>query len=378
MPWQNSGGGWQGGGNRGGPWGGGGGGQGPRRPQRPGGGGPQPDLDELLRKGQDKLKKVIPGGGGGKAGISLLILVLLGLWLASGFFKVNTNEQGVVLRFGEWTRSTAPGLHWHLPWPIETALTPAVTDVNRTDVGFRPNMPVRSRPANLLEESLMLTGDENIVDVAFTVFWQIKDAGQYLFNIQSPQETTVKSVAESVMREIVGQTPIQRVLTEGRGDIEKQAQRMMQSALDSYEAGIIVGGVKLEKVDPPSQVIEAFRDVQAAEADRERFRNEAERYANQIIPEARGEANKMLQQAEAYKEQVVAGAQGDASRFLSVFEEYRQAKDITKKRIYLETMETILAKMDKVILDENAGGGVVPYMALPEVRKRQRAEAGGQ
>lgn len=359
MPWQNTGGGGRG------PWG--------NRPQ-----GPQPNLDELMRKGQDRLKQILPGGAGGKSGIMLLIVGALLLWAASGIYRVNTDEQGVVLRFGKAAEQpTLPGLHWHIPWPIETVLTPAVTVVNRVDVGFRQGMTQRGRPANLLNESLMLTGDENIVDVAFTIFWQIKDAKQYLFNIQSPQEDTVKSVAESVMREIVGKTPISRVLTEGRGEIQKEVTTRLQRALDDYNAGILVREVKLEKVDPPAQVIDAFRDVQAAEADRERFRNEAERYANQIIPEARGKANQILQEAEAYKEQIIAEAQGDAARFLSVYEEYKQARDVTKQRIYLETMETILKDMNKVIVDENAGTGVVPYMALPEIRRSGETSTSG-
>ncbi|WP_281301441.1 MULTISPECIES: FtsH protease activity modulator HflK [unclassified Iodidimonas] len=372
MPWQNTGG---GGGN--GPWGGGPQGpqgpQGPRRPQ-----GPQPDLDEMIRKGQQRLKQMLPQGAGGKSGITLLIILGLILWAATGIYRVNADEQGVVLRFGAAAEQpTLPGLHWHLPWPIETALTPAVTVVNRVDIGFRQGMGQANRPSALLDESLMLTGDENIVDVSFTVFWQIKDATKYLFNIQSPQEGTVKSVAESVMREIVGRTNIQQVLTEGRGAIETEAQTLIQQSLDTYEAGILVGGVKLEKVDPPMQVIDAFRDVQAAEADRQRFRNEADRYANQIIPEARGRANQILQEAEAFKEQVIAGAQGDVARFLSVYEEYAQAKDVTRTRIYLETMENIFTDMDKVIMDQNAGSGVVPYMALPAIKGRNDKTSGG-
>ncbi|GEQ97774.1 protease modulator HflK [Iodidimonas gelatinilytica] len=375
MPWQNTG----GGGGKG-PWGNGPSGpQGPRGPYGPKGPqGPQPNLDDLMRKGQERLQKALPGGAGGKSGIVLLIVIALLLWAATGVYRVNTDEQGIVLRFGEAAEQpTLPGLHWHLPWPIETVMTPAVTVVNRVDVGFRQGMAQRSRPTSLLDESLMLTGDENIVDVAFTVFWQISNARDYLFNIQTPQEDTVKAVAESVMREIVGRTQIQRVLTEGRGAIEEEAGREIQRALDEYGAGILIGEVKLEKVDPPLEVIDAFRDVQAAEADRERYRNEADRYANQIIPEARGRANQLLQEAEAYKEQVIAQAQGDAARFLSVYEEYVQAKDVTKKRIYLETMENIFADMEKVIMDDKSGTGVVPYMALPEIKRRSNTSSNG-
>ncbi len=369
MPWQNSGGGWQGGGRGGGPWGGGP--QGPRGP----GGSPPPNIDDLVRKVQERLRKLLPGRGG-SSGLTVVLLVALALWGLTGFYRVGVDEQGVVLRFGKYQESTLPGLHWHLPWPIETALTPSVTKRNQVDVGFLQGMARGGRTANLLEESLMLTGDENIVDVAFTVFWRIKDAKEYLFNIEPPQEATVKAVAESVMREIVGKTPIQRALTEGRRDIEESSRKRIQEVLDGYRAGIRILEVKLEKVDPPSQVIEAFRDVQAAEADRERFRNEAERYANKIIPAARGNANQMLQEAEAYREQVIAGAEGDAARFLSVYEEYRQAKDVTKQRMYLETMEEILRGVDKVILDGKAGG-VVPYLALPEIDRRRRSTPSG-
>jgi len=372
MPWQSN-----GGGRGSSPWGSGGA-QGPRGPRGPQGGGQPPDFDEVMRKAQARLRRVLPGGPGGRFGLILIVVIALGLWAATGIYKVDTNEQGVVLRFGEWTRTTGPGLHWHLPWPIESALTPAVTDRKRVDVGFRQGMPQEGRPARLLDESLMLTGDENIVDISFTVFWRISDAGRYLFNIQSPQESTVKATAESVMRSIIGRTPIQRALTEGRSEIQRSTRDRIQTVLDSYEAGIEVLEVNLEKVDPPQQVIDAFRDVQAAEADRERFRNEADRYANQIIPEARGNANQILQQAEAYKEEVIAEAEGQADRFVSIFEQYEQARDVTRKRIYLETLEDILGPMEKILIDEGAGGGVVPYMALPELQRRGgRSQDGG-
>ncbi|RMF13475.1 MAG: FtsH protease activity modulator HflK [Alphaproteobacteria bacterium] len=369
MPWQSSGGGgndWRGGQSN--PWGG-------RRPpsSRPPGG--SPDFEAAIRRFQQALRRWLPGGGG-KAGLALVGIVFLLIWAATGIYQVRPNEQGVVLRFGKWVYTTGPGLHWHLPWPIESALTPAVTDINRVDIGFSTGLPRSARTARQLEEGLMLTGDENIVDVAFTVFWQIKDAGKFLFNIEPPQTVTVKAVAESVMREIIGKTPIQDALTAGRNRIEKEATRKIQDVLDGYDAGIFVREVKLEKVDPPAEVIDAFREVQAAAADRERFRNEAERYANKIIPEARGRAAQMRQQAEAYREQVIARAEGQAARFLSVYEQYRQAKDITRKRMYLETMEEILDGMSKVLIDRQAGGsGVVPYLALPELHNRGK---GGQ
>ncbi|HLT03204.1 MAG TPA: FtsH protease activity modulator HflK [Geminicoccaceae bacterium] len=373
MPWSNQGGGWQGGGGQG-PWGG-----------RPGGGGQQPpDLEELLRRSQEKVKRLFPGGGGGgggfganRRGLVLIPLIVLALWLASGFYRVQPDEQGVVLRFGQWIKTTPPGLNWHFPAPIETALTPKVTRVNRVEVGFvSPIEPGRGASSREVpNESLMLTGDENIVDINFVLLWQIKDAGQYLFNVRDP-ETTVKAVAESVMREIIGKTPIVEATTEGRGAIELAAREQTQQILDEYGAGILVTQVQLQKVDPPSEVIDAFRDVQRAQADRERLQNEAEAYANDILPRARGEAERLLQEAQAYREEVVARADGDAQRFVAVLDEYVKAQDVTVRRIYLETMEDVLRGMNKVLIDGSAGGsGVVPYLPLPELERRARERA---
>ncbi|RMF11350.1 MAG: FtsH protease activity modulator HflK [Alphaproteobacteria bacterium] len=355
MPWQNN----PGGGRN--PWG-----------QGPGGGGQQPpNLDDLIRKGQEQLKGAFPGGFGGKGLVIIIALVLLG-WLATGLYRVDQNEQGVVLRFGKWVETTGPGLHYHLPVPIESVLTPKVTVVNRVDIGFAGDGPARrgQRLSDFNRERSMLTGDENIAELEYSVFWQIKDAGKFLFNIQY-QELTIKAVAESVMREIIGQTPLQSALTEGRAEIEQKALEKIQTVLDSYDSGVYIREVKLSEVDPPASVVDAFRDVQAAQADKERLQNEAEAYQNDIIPRARGEAAKMLQEAEAYREQVIARADGEASRFLAVYEAYKQAKDVTRQRIYLETMEQILKGMSKIIVDDKAGTGVVPYLPLPEVQKRR-------
>jgi membrane protease subunit HflK len=219
------------------------------------------------------------------------------------------------------------------------------------------------------EESLMLTGDENIVDINYSVFWVIKDAEKFLFNIQSPVET-VKAASETAMREVVARSEIQSILTEGRLKIETDVQQITQRILDEYGSGIQVTQVQTQKADPPSQVIDSFRDVQAARADRERSRNEAEAYANDVIPRARGEAEKILQEADAYKQQVVAAAEGEASRFLAIYNEYRNAKQVTQERMYFETMEKVLADIDKVLIDKNSGQGVVPYLALPELTKK--------
>jgi membrane protease subunit HflK len=369
MPWNNQGGGWQGGGGQG-PWGG-----------RPGGQQP-PDLEELLRRSQEKVKKLFPGGGGGGPGgnrkaLIAVPLILIAVWLASGFYRVQPDEQGVVLRFGEWNKTTQPGLNWHLPSPIETVLTPKVTRSNRVEVGFRSAADIARGASDreVQNESLMLTGDENIVDINFVLLWLIKDAGQFLFNIRDP-ETTVKAVAESVMREIVGKTPIAEATTEARGSIEVGAREQIQAILDSYGAGILVTQVQLQKVDPPAEVIDAFRDVQRAQADRERLQNEAEAFANDILPRARGEAERISQEAQAYRQEVVARADGDAQRFLAVYKEYDKARDVTTRRIYLETMEEVLRDVNKVLIDQSANAnGVVPYLPLPEFERRARERA---
>jgi membrane protease subunit HflK len=370
MPWNNQGGGWQGGGGQG-PWGG-----------RPGGGQQPPDLEELLRRSQEKVKKIFPGGAGGGFGNNrkawvIIPLALVVIWLASGFYMVQPSEQGVVLRFGKWHETTLPGLNWHFPAPIESVVTPEVTRVNRVEVGFRSGTDTTRGGTNrdVANESLILTGDENIVDINFVLLWQIKDAGQFLFNIRDPEQT-VKAVAESVMREIIGETPFAEATTEGRGNIELQAREQMQATLDDYGAGILVTQVQLQKVDPPSEVIDAFRDVQRAQADRERAQNEAEVFANDILPRARGEAERLVQEAQAYRQEVVADAQGDAQRFLAVYNEYAKAPDVTTRRLYLETMEQVLRDMNKVVIDNAAAGsGVVPYLPLPELERRARERA---
>ena len=363
MPWNNRGGGAQGG--NGGPWGQ----PGPRSPQ-------PPNLEDLLRQAQEWFRRMMPGSVGGGRGFLLVLLILIAVWGASGFYRVQPDEQGVVLRFGEWVKTTLPGLHYHLPAPIETAETPKVTTVHRVEVGFRPAEAGRVAVRDVEEEALMLTRDENIIDINFSVFWRIKDAGAYLFNVQDP-DLTVKNLAESSMREVIGNTPILRAQTEGRLEIEISTRERMQQILDLYGAGIEVTEVNLQKSDPPQAVIDAYRDVQRALADRERQRNEAEAYQNDIIPRARGEAEQLVQAAEAYREQVVVESEGDAQRFLSVYREYVQAKDVTLQRLYLETMELVLQGASKVIVDQPGGAGVVPYLPLPELQRRAQEGIGG-
>ena len=345
-----------------------------RGPWRPGGQGPKsPDLEEFLRRSQDRLRSALPGGYFGGPGIALIALVAIVMWGFSGFFRVDPDELGVVLRFGKYVRDAQPGLNFHLPYPIESALTPKVTRVNRVDIGMRAvEEPRRGSPTvTIPEESLMLTGDENIVDVDFSVFWLIKPngAGDYLFNIQQPGGT-VKAVAESAMREVVGRSEIQPILTGARQNVEVAVQDLMQRTLDHYGAGVQVSQVQLQKVDPPSQVLDSFRDVQAARSDAERAQNEAQTYANRVVPESRGRAAQITQAAEAYREQTVAEATGGSSRFLKIFDEFKKAPDVTRQRMYLETMERVFTGADKIIIDSGGQNGVVPYLPLNELMRR--------
>ena len=374
MPWDNN------SGNNQNPWGSGGGngggsGRGPNRgPNRgPGMGGNEPDLDEIMRKAQERLRGLVPGAGGG-SGLVVIFAVIITIWALSGFYRVGADEQGVVLRFGKFQTQTSPGLNYHLPWPIETALTPRVTTENLVDIGMRASGDRRAAgiTRDVPEESLMLTGDENIVDVDFSVFWVINDAPDFLFNIQNPTGT-VKAVAESTMREIIGQNDIQPILTEQRQKNEEQVKALMQQTLDSYQAGITITRVKMQKVDPPAAVIDAFRDVQAARADQERARNEANKYANRVVPEAQGEAVRIRREAEAYRAQTVAEADGEATRFAAIYDEYRTARGVTRQRIFLETLEKVLGRTNKVIIEQD-GQGVVPYLPLDQLKRNQEAK----
>jgi len=334
-----------------------------------------PDIEEIIKNIQKTINRFLPGGGSKDGKPIILILIILAIaWAASGLYRVLPDEQGVVLRFGKFVNTTQPGLNYHFPYPVERALTPKVTKVNRMDVGFRSGADTgfsSGGVADVPEESLMLTGDENIVNIDFSVFWVIKDAGNFLFKIQDPQGT-VKAAAETAMREVIARSDIQPILTEGRSRIEIDTQEIIQNILDEYNSGIQITQVQTQKADPPDQVIDAFRDVQAARADMERSKNEAQAYANDVIPRARGEAAKILQAAEAYKKEVVARAEGEASRFISIYTEYAKAKEVTQERMYLETMEKVLADIDKIIIDKNAGSGVVPYLPLPELGKKAK------
>ncbi|MBE7198797.1 MAG: FtsH protease activity modulator HflK [Parafilimonas terrae] len=364
MPWTN-----QSGGGGGpwkptpGPWG-----QGPGGPT---GGGPSPDLEDLIRRGQERLRAFMPGGGG-LGGLGILALVLGGalLWLVSGFYTVAPNEVGINTIFGRYTGKTPAGWHYNLPYPIGTVEKLPVTDRNSIDIGAtvreNPRQPGVQTSTDMPEESLMLTGDDNIADVKFRIVWQIDpDHPEYFaFNLRNPTDT-VKAVAESAMREVIGRSQIQNILTSGRKTIEPEVKDLCQKVLNSYNAGVQVVQVQLLSVDPPSQVIAAFRDVTAAQQDLQRMRNEAEAYANKVVPEARGAAAGIVQEAEGYKQQVVQEAQGQASRFDQIYAQYKNAPEITRKRMYLETMESVLAGADKTVLDDKAqGSGVLPLLPL--------------
>ncbi len=310
-----------------------------------------------------------------------IIVTIILLWLATGFYQVQPNEQGVVLRFGKYVNSTTPGLNYHLPYPIETvekvnitqerSINLGVNEVADTSPQYRSSLSKgRIIPSKLTNftESHMLTGDENIVDVNLTVVWKIKDAKDYLFSMQDP-DNTVSVAAQSVLREIVGQSEMQPIITGDRGKVEDGTKEELQKVMDEFGSGIEIVRVKLQKADPPKQVVDAFNEVQRAKADMERFKNEAEAYRNEILPKARGEAAQLLQNAQAYKEAVVNKAQGEADRFNSVYNAYNEGRTVTARRMYLETMEKVLSDSNKVIIDQKTNGnGVIPYLPLDKLK----------
>jgi len=366
MAWNNnSGGPW--GGRGGGPWSGGGGG-GNR------GGGPfgrrPPDMDDVIRRSQERLKNLIPGGFGSFKGIVLIALAVIVIWLITGFFRVQPNQQAVQLIFGKpFGQPAEQGLHYNLPVPIGNVVVVNVQDLRRTVIGSHTGAAGFNRGGRATStENLMLTGDENIVDIEFAVLWQVKDVFKYAFGVRNGEDT-VRSAAEAAMREMIGQTNLLYAQTEGRTKVEQDTKDLLQRILDEYGLGVRIAQVQLLRVDPPAEVIGAFRDVQAARADKERNINEANTYRNQVLPRAKGEAAAIVQKAEAYKALTVARAKGDAQRFDQVYEQYSKAKSITEERLYLETIEDVLRNTNKVLVDKSAAGpGVVPYLPLPELR----------
>lgn len=370
-------------GNSGGPWGGNGSGnnrptgnndddRGNRRPSGQSGQVP-PEVEEMLRAGQERFRVLMGGGNGGSGGqggggpesirgmLGLGALLAIGLWAFSSFYTVKPEEKSVELFLGEFNSVGNPGLNF-APWPLVTYEVLPVTREQTESIG------IGGRGS---DAGLMLTGDENIVDIDFEVVWNINDPSQYLFNLRDPQQT-IRAVSESAMREIIAQSELAPILNRDRGVIAVRLQELIQSTLDSYESGINIVRVNFDRADPPEQVIDAFREVQAAEQERDRLEKQADAYANRVLAQARGEAAQALEKAEGYRAQVVNGATGEASRFGAILNEYRKAPEVTRKRMYLETMEEVLGRLDKVIIDENGGSGVVPYLPLNELRKEAK------
>ena len=367
-PWGSGGG---SGGNGGGPWSGGGGGN------KGGGNNPfgrrPPDMDDVIRKGQERLKNLIPGGLGSIKGVVLIVLAAVVIWLLTGFFRVQPNQQAVQLIFGKpFGLPAEQGLHYNLPAPIGSVVVVNVQDLRRTVIGSHTagagSFGRGGRATST--ENLMLTGDENIVDIEFAVLWQVKDVFKYAFAVRNGEDT-VRSAAEAAMREVIGQATLQYALGDGRTKVEQDTKDLLQKIIDEYGLGARVTQVQLQRVDPPQDVIGAFRDVQAARADKERNVNEANTYRNQVLPRANGEASAIIQRGEAYKAQTVATAKGDAQRFDQVYEQYSKAKDITAERLYIETMENVLRNASKVMVDKSSQG-VVPYLPLPELKPGMR------
>ena len=322
-----------------------------------GGGQNPPDIEEIINKIKGAFKGKFPVG-------PIFIVIVVLLWLASGIYIVAPDEKGVVKRFGKLAYSTEPGPHYHLPWPIETVLKPKVTKVRRLEVGFRTVVvgpPSRYRTVPV--EALMLTGDENIVDMQFIVQYKIKNAPDFLFNVKDP-EHTVKNAAEAAMRDVVGKNKIDEALTEGKFQIQQDTKRLLQDILDSYKTGISIDAVQLQDVHPPKEVVSAFKDVASAKENKIKLINDAEGYRNDILPKAKGKAAQIINEAQAYKEAKIKGAEGDASRFTQVLKEYRKARNVTKKRLYLEMMEEILMDIEKVVIDSKHGSNLIPLLPL--------------
>lgn len=301
-----------------------------------------------------------------------IVAIIATLWLGSGFYQVQPNEEAIVLRFGAYNDTTMPGLHYHLPYPFETVRKVNITQERSINLGVqevRGGLMSKGASANMFTESHMLTGDENIVDINLTIVWRVENAKDYVFNMQNPDQT-VRVAAQSVLREIVGQSMMLPIISGDRGKVEDETMEELQKVLNEFGAGIKIIRVKLQKADPPKQVVDAFNEVQRAKADMERFKNEAEAYRNEILPKSRGEAAQRLQNAEAYKQAVVSKAKGEAERFLSVYDAYKNGRDVTIKRLYLETMEQVLGNSDKVIIDSGTkGNNVVPYLPLDKLNK---------
>jgi modulator of FtsH protease HflK len=389
MPWSNQSGGggpWgRPGGNGGGPWGGGGGGKTP------------PNLEDLLRRGQDRLRGLIPGGGGsgggyggGSTGVgggrsaAVIVVLAIAIWLATGFYTVYPRQVGIETIFGRYVGTKGEGLRYNFPYPIGGVVKPDVGSQNSIQIGFRSGPGGQGRARDVPDESLMLTGDENIVDLDFEVQWRVNPlkASDFVFNLQNP-EGTIKAISESAMREVIGRRNIQAILTNEQSSIAQEVKEMVQKALDEYGAGVRIEVVQLVSVNPPPEVRPAFIDVNAAQQDADTAQNEAKTYASREVPQARGKASQIVQQAEAYRTKATADATGQAARFSEVYASYKAAPAISRERIFLETMEKVLGSVNKVIIDQNGaqpGGataaGVLPVLPLSEFGARAQTQTG--
>src|SRR4051812_32559858 len=361
-------------------------GRGNRGPQGPGGGnqGP-PDLDELWRNFNRRLGEVFgrrrrdeppPGGGGGPSawqfggGAGVIVLLVLGVWLASGFYIVDATSRGVVLTFGRFAEQTEPGLRWRMPWPIQTNEIVNLSQVRTLEVGYRNN--VRTK---VLKESLMLTDDENIIDLQFAVQYTVKDARDYIFNVRRPDESAMQ-IAETAMREVIGKNRMDAILYETQVDIANKTRDLMQQIHDRYGTGIAISAVTVQNAQPPEQVQAAFDDAVKANQDRERQKNEGQSYANDVIPRARGTASRLLQEAEGYKQRVIANAEGEASRFKQVLAEYTKAPGVTRERIYLDTLQQVLTSTNKIVMDFRGAGNLL-YLPLDKLMQQSGTGASG-
>ncbi|HVY98665.1 MAG TPA: FtsH protease activity modulator HflK [Dongiaceae bacterium] len=369
MAWNNQGGPWGGGGNKS-PWG--------RGPNPGGSGGNRPpDFEQMLRRGQDRMRNMLPGGIGSGRGLALVVLAAIVVWAATGFYVVNPGQVGVNLVFGTYKGQTDPGWHWNWPWPAGEVKLPNVTQRYSTEIGYS-TINGTDADRDVPEESLMLTGDENIVDVRARVLWRISDVEKYLFQIDDPEDS-VKNAAEAAIREIVGQSRFQEITTDKIAETASRSQELTQKILDSYNAGITVDELTLQKADAPQEVRDAFLDVQRAKADRVSAVNQAQGYANKVKQDAQGQAVQIVRQAEAYKAQKIALAQGDAQRFLSVYEQFKTNPAVTERRLYLDTMSDVFGRMNKVLVDPGIGGaggsGIVPYLPLEQLLQKPASRA---
>lgn len=339
-----------------------------------------PDLDEVVRKLQQRLRGLFggkgPGAGGGEVkpsrfGLGALALIALIIWLLSGIYIIDPAERGVVQRFGKYVATTLPGPHWHMPYPIEAVEKVNVEQIRNVEIGFRSD-GLKQNVESVPREALMLTQDENIVDVRFSIQYRIKDAPDYLFNVRDPDFTLVQAT-ESVVREVIGKNKMDFVLTEGRSEIAANTEKLTQTILDRYNSGLQVTSVNMQNAQPPEEVQDAFQDVVRSREDEQRLKNEAESYANDIIPRARGAAARMSEEANAYKARVIAEAKGDASRFTQILQAYQQAPDVTRERLYLETMESVMSNTNKIMVDVPNGNNLL-YLPLDRLTQRNSAE----